>query len=173
MDTSDLGLLLLRVVIGLTFAAHGAQKLFGWWGGAGWDGWQAVMVRLGFRPPALFAAVSVAAEVGGGLLFAVGFLTPLAGLVLIGQEVVIIAKSHWSRGFWNRDNGFEFPLALFAGTVAIVLAGPGAASVDGQLEIDADSALRIGLVALGILGGLATAGLREMVRRDDAAAARR
>lgn len=173
MDTSDLGLLLLRVVIGLTFAAHGAQKLFGWWGGAGWDGWKAVILRLGFRPPALFAAISVAAEVGGGLLFAVGFLTPLAGLVLIGQEVVIIVKSHWRRGFWNRDNGFEFPLALFAGTVAIVLTGPGAASVDGQLDIDADSALRIGLVALGILGGLATAGLPEMVRRDDAAAARR
>ncbi|HEU4573048.1 MAG TPA: DoxX family protein [Candidatus Limnocylindrales bacterium] len=173
MDTSDLGLLLLRVVIGLTFAAHGAQKLFGWWGGAGWDGWQAVMVRLGFRPAALFAAISVAAEVGGGLLFAVGFLTPLAGLVLIGQEVVIIAKSHWARGFWNRDNGFEFPLALFAGTVAIVLTGPGGASVDAQLGISADAALRIGLVALGILGGLATAGLPEMARRDDTAAARR
>ena len=173
MDTSDLGLLFLRVVVGLTFAAHGAQKLFGWWGGAGWDGWQAVVVRLGFRPPALFAAVSIAAELGAGMLFAVGFLTPLAGLVLIGQEIVIIAKSHWPRGFWNRDNGFEFPLALFAGTVAIVLTGPGGTSVDAQLGVHADGALRMGLVALGIVGGLATASLPEMVRRDDAAATRR
>jgi putative oxidoreductase len=173
VETSDLGLLILRVIVGLTFAAHGAQKMFGWWGGAGWEGWQAGMVRLGFRPPALFGALSIGAEVGAGLLLAVGFLTPLAGLALIGQEIVIIAKSHWARGFWNRDNGFEFPLALFGGTVAIVLIGPGSASVDARLGIDADGALRLGLVALGILGGLATASLPEMVRRDDAAAARR
>jgi putative oxidoreductase len=173
MDTTDLGLLVLRLAVGLTFAAHGAQKLFGWWGGSGWAGWQAVMVRLGFRPPALFAAIAIAAELGAGILIAIGLLTPLAGLVLIGQEVVIIAKSHWPRGFWNRDNGYEYPLALLAGTVAIVLTGPGAASVDAQFGIDADGALRLGLVGLGLLGGLATASLPEMVRRDDQAAARR
>ena len=59
MDSTDLGLLLLRLVVGLTFAAHGAQKTFGWWGGSGWGGWQAVMVRLGFRPPALFGAIAI------------------------------------------------------------------------------------------------------------------
>ena len=173
METSDLGLLILRVIVGLTFAAHGAQKMFGWWGGAGWEGWQAVMVRLGFRPPALFGALSIGAEVGAGLLLAVGFLTPLAGLALIGQEIVIIAKSHWARGFWNRDNGFEFPLALFAGTVAIALMGPGRASLDAAAGIGASEALRLALVGLGLLGGLVTAGLPELVRRDDEAAAGR
>ena len=173
MDSTDLGLLLLRLVVGLTFAAHGAQKTFGWWGGSGWGGWQAVMVRLGFRPPALFGAISIVAELGGGLLLALGFLTPLAALILVGQETVIIVKSHWSRGFWNRDNGFEFPLALTAGTVAIALIGPGAASLDAQLGIVSTDALRLALVALGLLGGLATASLPELLRRDDEAAARR
>ena len=173
MDSSDLGLLLLRVVVGLTFAAHGLQKTFGWWGGSGWSGWQAVMLRLGFRPAGLFGAVSIAAELGGGILLAIGLLTPLAALVLIGQGVVIIARSHWPRGFWNRDNGFEFPLSLLAATIAIALTGPGAASVDARLAIDASDTLRIALVLLGILGGLATASLPEMVRRDDEAAARR
>ena len=173
MDTSDFGLLVLRLVVGLTFAAHGAQKAFGWWGGSGWDGWEAVMVRLGFRPPALFAAVSIGAELGGGLLLALGLVTPLAGLILLGQETVIIAKSHWSRGFWNRDNGYEFPLALFAGTVAIALIGPGAVSLDHVLGVASTDALRLGLVALGIVGGLATAALPALVHRDEEAVASR
>jgi putative oxidoreductase len=173
MNTTDLALLVLRLVVGLTFAAHGAQKAFGWWGGSGWEGWRAVMVRLGFRPAGPFAAVSIGAELIGGLLLAVGFLTPLAALVLVGQETVIIVKSHWARGFWNRDNGFEFPLALFAGTIAIALIGPGAASLDGPLGIDAAGGLRLALVGIGLLGGLATAGLPELVRRDDEAAAGR
>ncbi|HET7031390.1 MAG TPA: DoxX family protein, partial [Candidatus Limnocylindrales bacterium] len=135
MDTTDLGLLVLRLAVGLTFAAHGAQKAFGWWGGSGWMGWHAVMARLGFRPPAVFGAISIAAELVGGGLLAVGFLTPLAALILIGQGVVIIAKSHWARGFWNRDNGFEFPLALLAGTIAIALIGPGGASLDARLRV--------------------------------------
>ena len=173
MDTTDLALVVLRLVVGLTFAAHGAQKAFGWWGGSGWEGWKAVMVRIGFRPAGPFAAVSMGVELAGGLLLAAGFLTPIAALVLLGQEVVIIVKSHWSRGFWNRDNGFEFPLALFAGTVAIALMGPGRASLDAAAGIGASEALRLALVGLGLLGGLVTAGLPELVRRDDEAAAGR
>ena len=173
MDATDLGLLVLRLVVGLTFAAHGAQKAFGWWGGSGWDGWQAVMVRLGFRPPALFGGIAIAAELAGGVMLALGLLTELAVLILVGQGVVIIARSHWPRGFWNRDNGFEFPLSLLGGTIALGLIGPGAASLDARLGVVASDTLRIGLVVLGIVGGLATASLPEMVRRDDEAAARR
>ena len=173
MDASDFGLLTLRLVVGLTFAAHGAQKAFGWWEGPGWIGWQAVMLRLGFRPPAIFAGVSLVAELIGGVLLAIGFLTPLAVLALIGQSVVIIAKTHWSHGFWNRSNGFEFPLSLLAGAIAIGLIGPGFLSIDARAHIGASDTLRIGLILLGIVGGLATASLPEMVRRDDEAAARR
>jgi len=152
MDT-DLGLLLLRLGVGLTFAAHGAQKAFGWWKGPGWTGWQAVVERMGFRPVRLFAALSVGAELLGGLSLALGILTPFAATILIGQAVVIILKAHLPRGFWNRDNGFEFPLALAAGAVAIGLTGPGAVSVDGLAGLSFGDDVRLGLVLVGIVGG--------------------
>jgi putative oxidoreductase len=155
MTSSDLGLLVLRLVVGLTMSAHGAQKAFGWWKGSGWAGWEAVMVRMGFRPPALWAAVAVAAELVGGLLLAVGFLTPLAAMALLGQSVVIIIKAHWSRGFWGRDGGYEFPLSLAAGVVAIVGIGAGALSLDTFLGFSWSVEVRLALAALGIVGGLA------------------
>lgn len=155
MTSSDLGLLVLRLVVGLTMSAHGAQKAFGWWKGSGWAGWKAVMVRMGFRPPAIWGAVAVAAELIGGLLLAVGFLTPLAAMALIGQSVVIIFKAHWSRGFWGRDGGFEFPLSLAAGVVAIVGTGAGALSLDAALGLAWPVELRFALAALGVVGGLA------------------
>jgi putative oxidoreductase len=153
MNTTDPGLLILRIVVGLTFAAHGAQKAFGWWQGSGWAGWHAVVERMGFRPVPLFAAVSIAAELGGGLALAVGFLTPLAATLLIGQSVVIILKAHWPRGFWNRDNGFEFPLSLVAGAVAVLLIGPGSVSVDDALGFALGETARLWLLVVGLLGG--------------------
>ena len=173
LDATDLGLLVIRVVVGLTFAAHGAQKAFGWWDGPGWLGWQGAMHRMGFRPPALFAVLSIAAELVGGVLLAIGLLTPVAALFLIAQSVVIIAKTHWIHGFWNKSNGYEYPLSLLAATIGIGLAGPGSVSFDAHLHVTASTTLRLGLILLGIVGGLATASLPEMVRRDDEAAARR
>jgi putative oxidoreductase len=164
MDTADLAFLLIRLVVGLTFAAHGAQKAFGWWNGPGMPGWQGVMERLGFRPSGLFAGVSMAAELGGGLLLAFGLLTPLAVAALVGQSVVIIVKSHLPRGFWNRDNGFEFPLALAAGIVAIGLVGPGTISLDAALGLVPDDTLRLGALALGLVGGLATLAVPTLVK---------
>jgi putative oxidoreductase len=173
LDATDLGLLVIRVVVGLTFAAHGAQKALGWWEGPGWTGWQFAMNRMGFRPPALFAAASIGAELVGGILLSVGFLTPLAALLLVAQSVVIIAKTHWPHGFWNKANGFEYPLSLLAASIGIGLAGPGAVSFDAHLHVEPTTSLRLGLILLGIVGGIATASLPEMVRRDDEAAARR
>jgi putative oxidoreductase len=123
LTPGDLGLLVLRLVVGLTFAAHGAQKAFGWWKGPGWAGWYAVVTRMGFRPVALWGIVSIGAELVGGLLLAAGLFTPFAAMALIGQSVVIVLKAHWARGFWGRDGGFEFPLSLAAGVVAIVGTG--------------------------------------------------
>src|SRR5712691_3136273 len=99
MTFSDLGLLILRLVVGLTMAAHGAQKAFGWWNGPGRVGWSDVMVRMGFRPAGLWGFVSMSAELVGGLLFAAGLFTPLAAMALVGQSTVIILKAHWARGF--------------------------------------------------------------------------
>jgi putative oxidoreductase len=166
MDT-DLGLLLLRLGVGLTFAAHGAQKAFGWWNGPGFAGWQSVVERMGFRPVPLFAAVSVAAELGGGLALALGVLTPFAAAILVAQSIVIIFKAHLPRGFWNRDNGFEFPLALAAGAAAVGLIGPGAYSVDAAVGFALADAERLALVVLGILGGAVALAISAVVTRSN------
>jgi putative oxidoreductase len=172
MDATDLGLLVLRLVVGLTFAAHGAQKAFGWFDGIGWAGWQGIMERLGFRPIVLFAAVSTGAELVGGLCLAAGFVTPLAATILVGQLIVIIAKSHWANGFWNRANGFEFPLALLGGTVAIGLSGPGAISLDALAGFASSDEVRIALFGVGVVGGLLTLVVPTLTRKpaDEAAA---
>lgn len=83
MDPIDAGLLVLRVVIGLTFAAHGAQKAFGWWCGRGWDRWRGAMFAMGFHPAPLFAVISIGAEIVGGLRLALGLLTQLAAAILV------------------------------------------------------------------------------------------
>ena len=105
MTPGDLGLLSLRVVIGLTFAAHGAQKAFGWWSGHGYAGWRAGVVRMGLRPAGFWALVSMADELGGGVLLAVGLLTPLATAALLAQSVVIVGLVHLPNGFWNAKGG--------------------------------------------------------------------
>jgi putative oxidoreductase len=165
MDATDLGLLVLRLVVGLTFAAHGAQKAFGWFEGIGWVGWQGIMERLGFRPFVLFAAISTGAELIGGVLLAVGALTPLAAMILVGQLIVIIARSHWANGFWNKANGYEFPLALLGGTVAIGLVGPGAFSLDGFAGLAPSDAVRLALIVIGIVGGLLTLTVPSLSRK--------
>jgi putative oxidoreductase len=172
MDATDLGLLVLRLVVGLTFAAHGAQKAFGWFGGIGWAGWQGIMERLGFRPIVLFAALSTGAELVGGLSLAGGLLTPLVATIITGQLIVIIGKSHWANGFWNRANGFEFPLALLGGTVAIGLSGPGAISLDALAGFALSEPIRIALIVVGIVGGLLTVAVPTLPRKpvDEAAA---
>jgi putative oxidoreductase len=153
MTTLDAALLVLRLVAGLTFAIHGAQKTFGWWGGSGFAGWEAVMVRMGFRPAVPFAIISALAELLGGLLLAVGLATPLAAAVLVAQTVVIIAAAHWKRGFFNRDNGYEFPLSLGAGIVAILLGGAGRVSLDAAIGFDPSQEVRVGLLVVGVLAG--------------------
>lgn len=131
----DAGIAALRITIGLIFAAHGAQKAFGWWKGPGYAGWTGAIGKMGFRPVALWAFISVAAELGAGPLLALGLLTPLAAAALVGQGIVIIARVHWANGFWNSNGGYEFPLALLGGSVAIALTGPGAWSLDARLPV--------------------------------------
>jgi putative oxidoreductase len=149
----DVALLLLRLAVGLTFAAHGAQKAFGWWSGPGMDGWTAAMERMNFRPARLWALVSTAAELGGGLLLAVGLLTPFAAAVLVGQAIVIIGQAHWERGFFNTKGGFEYPLTLGAVAIALTLAGAGAFSFDAAMALDYPLEVRLGLIVVGVIGG--------------------
>lgn len=153
MDASDLGLLLLRLVVGLTFAAHGAQKAFGWWHGPGWIGWQNAIGRMGFRPISLFAVLSIAAELVGGLGVAFGIVTPFAAAILVAQSVVIVVKVHGPSGFWNKASGIEFPLVLGTAALAIGLIGPGAASFDGAEGLALSDAVRVVLAIAGFACG--------------------
>ena len=154
METIDFSLLILQIGVGLTFAAHGAQKLFGWWGGPGLVGWEGAMEHMGFRPARPFALTSAMIEFGGGVLLAIGLLTPIAAALLVAQAVVIIGQVHWANGFFNAKSGFEFPLLLGLAAAAIGVARPGAATLDAALGIAADPTVRILLVAGGIAAGL-------------------
>ena len=155
----SLGLLVLRLVVGLTLAGHGAQKLFGWWGGPGMKGWTQVMTRLRIRPAVPFAWLAALAELGGGLLLALGFLSPLGSLAIIGTMLVAIATVHWPNGFWAANRGFEFNLTLIAGAVAVALTGPGTYSIDQAIgfRVPAPLTLLVGVIAviLGVTGMLA------------------
>jgi len=154
MDTLDLALFILQVAVGLTFAAHGAQKLFGWWEGPGIAGWEGAMQRMGFRPPRVFAWISASVEFVGGLMLAFGVLTPLVAAVLVAQAVVIIGHVHWANGFFNQRSGIEYPLLLASGAAAIGLAGPSAVSVDRAIGFVVDPGVRVALVVAGIVAGL-------------------
>ncbi|HEY8644387.1 MAG TPA: DoxX family protein [Gaiellaceae bacterium] len=123
------GLLLLRIVIGLTLFGHGAQKLFGWWGGPGQAGTRGWLGSMGFRMPAVMAFLLGISE-ASGLLLALGLLTPLAALLTTSAMLVAIGSVHWKNGFWSSKGGYEFNLALIAGSVAIAATGPGRYSLD-------------------------------------------
>jgi putative oxidoreductase len=129
------GLLLLRVVVGGTMFAHGAQKLFGWFGGGGIRGTAGFLGNLGFRAPLVMAVLAALAETSG-LLFAAGFLTPLAALGITVVMLNAIATVHWPKGFFNSNGGFEFNLTLIAVAVAVAATGPGRFAVDRAIGWD-------------------------------------
>jgi putative oxidoreductase len=131
------GLLLLRVVVGGTMFAHGAQKLFGWFGGHGPKGTAGFFGSLGFRMPALLALAAGLAE-ASGLLFAAGFLTPLAALGIAVVMFNAIGAVHRSNGFFNGNGGIEFPLVLATVAIAVAATGPERFSIDRALHWDDD-----------------------------------
>lgn len=133
--TMALAWLILRLVAGVILAAHGAQKLFGWFEGPGMSKWEQGMRAQRFRPALFWAGLNIVGELGGGLSLAFGFLTPLGAAGAFGAMFMAIVKSHWKNGFFNGKRGIEFPLAVLAIGVAIGLAGPGAISLDNLFGI--------------------------------------
>jgi putative oxidoreductase len=121
--------LFLRVIVGGTMFSHGAQKLFGWFGGGGPRGTAGFFGQMGFRAPLAMAVLAGLAE-ASGLLFATGFLTPLAALGIAVVMLNAIWTVHWTKGFFNGNGGFEFPLVLFSVAVAVSATGPGRFSID-------------------------------------------
>ena len=125
-----IGLLILRLIVGLTVAAHGAQKLFGWFAGPRLSGFGGMLQKMGVWPAPVLALLTGLGEFLGGLGIAAGLLTPLAGLAVAGVMAVAIVMVHWSKGFWNRAGGLEFPLVILGAALGVSLAGPGAYSLD-------------------------------------------
>jgi putative oxidoreductase len=149
------GLLVLRAVIGLIFFAHGSQKLFGWFGGGGRNGTAGWLESMNFRPAKVLALVVGLSE-ASGLLFALGFLTPLAALLLSSTMVVAIAAVHRKNGFFNGAGGYEFNLTLIAVVVAVAATGPGRFSIDRAIGWDGSTSglwWGVGVVVLALLGG--------------------
>lgn len=140
--------LIIRLVAGLTLAAHGAQKLLGWFEGPGVDKWEQVLAAQGMKPGRVWAWLNIVGELGGGLSLAFGFLTPFGAAGALGAMFMAIVKSHWRNGFFNSKRGLEFPLALMAMGTAVGLAGPGPISLDQLFGINLPYPLLFIILAL-------------------------
>lgn len=151
----NLGLLILRLVLGGIFLGHGSQKLFGWFGGGGIKGTTAFMRQMGARPAALWAWIATASEFGGGLLVLLGFLTPLGSLGIAAAMMVAIIQVLWEKGFWNLKGGYEYALLNLTAALALGMTGPGAYSLDGVLHTALPEPWALGIGLLLVLAGLA------------------
>ncbi len=129
----DIALLLIRITVGGILAAHGLQKLFGWFGGHGIHGTAGFLESLGFRPGRAYAWLLGGAELLGGLALAAGLLTPLAAAAVAGVMLAAIAAVHWDKGFFAQAGGYEFPWALALVAIALAFSGGGRYSVDQAL----------------------------------------
>ncbi|HEU5219238.1 MAG TPA: DoxX family protein [Gemmatimonadales bacterium] len=153
----DTALLIARLVFGLAMAAHGSQKLFGWFGGYGLAGTGGFFESLGFRPGKRFALAAGLSEFGGGVLVALGMLGPVGPALVVSVMLVAAVTVHLRNPFFASTNGMEVPLLYSASAVALALAGPGAYSLDAVLGLDFLWTLPAALIALGagVLGGVA------------------
>ena len=157
----DAGLLLMRVVLGLVMAAHGAQKLFGWFGGYGLAGTGGFFESIGFRPGRFFAMAAGTSELVGGLLVAFGLLGPLGPAMIIAIMIVAAATVHWQHGLFAQNNGIEVPLLYATGAAAVALIGNGAYSLDAALGLSWPAEVIWVALALGVLGGFANLAVRR------------
>ncbi len=128
------GPVLLRVVVGILFVAHGAQKLFGWFGGYGLEGTGQWMASIGLGPGYLMALLAGSAEFFGGLALILGVLVRPAAIGLAVTMVVAIFSVHFQNGLFMDKNGYEYALALLVVAVSLAISGAGKASVDAQLQ---------------------------------------
>ena len=131
----SIGVLIVRLVVGGLLAGHGAQKLFGWFGGAGLEGTAGWMESMRLRPGTAWARLAGGSELGGGLLTALGFLNPLGPIAAMGAMSMAWAKVHLGNPVWSTKGGAELPITNIAVLAALTVAGPGRLSLDSLLGI--------------------------------------
>ncbi len=148
-----LGRLIARLIVGGLFFGHGTQKLFGWFGGPGQEGTEAMMDKLDMHPPHEQALLASWAETAGGAMLALGFLTPLSAAALTGSMITAIRKVHFPNGLWAMNQGYEYNLALIAVLAALLDGGPGKPSIDSVLGIECTGpAWTVASLAAGAFG---------------------
>jgi len=158
-----IGLLVARLVLGLLMAAHGAQKLFGWFGGYGLNATGEFMVQLGFPSGRAFASAASVGEIASGLLVALGLLGPIGPAIMISVMIVAAVTVHLRNGVFATQNGIELPLLYGTGALAIALAGFGSYSLDALLGISSIWTPRVTalVLAIGVVGGFANLVIRR------------
>jgi putative oxidoreductase len=161
----NLGLLVLRLTVGLLFMGHGAQKLWGLFGGHGLAGTGGFFEGLGMRPGRFHASLAGFSEFAGGLLLALGLLTPLAAAMLSAVMLTAIWAVHWAKGVWATEGGYEYNLVLLAAVFAITAVGAGAWSLDHVLELGlSGTGWALAELGAGVLGATVTATASRLIK---------
>lgn len=151
----DVGLLILRIVVGAFFVGHGSQKLFGWFGGHGIQGTGQFFESMGFPSGKRQAFLAGLLEAGGGLLLALGLLTPVAMAALTAVMLVAVVKVHFAKGIWITEGGYEYNAVLVAAAFAVTAVGAGKFSLDHVLSLNVNGAgWALGALGAGLIGGL-------------------
>src|SRR3954468_13124548 len=163
----DLGLLALHGVVGLLLVGHGAQKLFGVFGGHGVEGTAAFFGSMNPRPGRLHAVAGGLGEVVGGGLIALGLLTPVAAALVIAVMTTASLTAHRGKGPWAQNGGWELPLTNAVVAFALAGIGPGDISLDHALSLHMDgSGWALGALAVGLLGALGAIAQGRLAARE-------
>lgn len=163
-----IGVLVIRVLFGTAMAAHGAQKLFGSFGGYGLKGTGGFFEGLGFRPGVAFAAIAGLSEFFGGLLVVLGLFTPLGAAAILAAMIVAAISVHLKSGFFGTSNGIEMPYLYAAAALGLLFTGGGLYSLDAELGITFVNRLdvAIALVVLSVIGATISLAMRRRAQTE-------